>query len=317
LPAKSASAKVYCNVIRKDTIYEYHYTVKNKEESKRRIQRFNVKSGANAYAQSYGSWFALGSDKRFPCLAWRMTGLNDRNLIRQGESKSEFFAKSKFTPGINSYYIQSERELMTIKYNLYDLLNDIITNSTSGLTISPQTPIDPFVPLTFLDTLLSYTRQSSELGWLIDKHTKNRIEDKLNLAKLLLQKSETCKSGPSPDTLIDQAYSNLDKDESRLKEEYGDEAVGRYPNIVKDDKDLKKYKTEMSKSPKNRKLSKTQCIDLCEKAYKYLALKTLQSLVMEVEILNRISEKSPKKYFTSEAYALLKYNTEYLIKQLQ
>jgi hypothetical protein len=121
-------------------------------------------------------------------------------------------------------------------------------------------------------------------------------------------------------TLIDETSIALDNEEVILKMEYGEDATNQISPAAKNEKDIKvlnRYKNEMSKNPKERKLNKIQCKDLCEKVYKHLAIRTLQSLVREVEILNKLSDRNKKQYLTSEAYALLKYNTEYLIEQLK
>jgi hypothetical protein len=66
-----------------------------------------------------------------------------------------------------------------------------------------------------------------------------------------------------------------------------------------------------------KKPDEAKCRELCGKINTWLAVKTLESLVYEVEILNKLSENGKRQYLTSEAYALLNYNTEYLTEQLK
>jgi hypothetical protein len=250
------------------------------------------------------------------------------DYILQGKSLSGFMIMSKGLPGIRrcvlSPYFNVDTlfadpaEDTTITGDFVDSIRNVV--KFYDWTIGPTAPSIDFIPTIWCDTLLSYTRQSSGLGWLLDKHTEKKIEHKINLAKRLLKRAENCISGPEPDTLIDETLKSLDSDESLLKKEYGNEAANQTQQVTKNEKDIKelnRYKNEMSKNPKERKLNKIQCKDLCEKVYKHLAIRTLQSLVREVEILNKLSDRNKKQYLTSEAYALLKYNTEYLIEQLK
>jgi len=213
LPAKSAFAEVKCKIVKEDTIYRYEYSVKNNIQSKRRIQRFNVKSSAEALSKRYGSWFALGADDRFPLLAWRMIGLDYKNMIRPGEQKSGFTATSKGLPGINTFYIQSERGYMDIDYDLNGLRDDIINNSTSGITIAPANPPSPFNSIHFLDTLKSYTTQSLSLGWIANQTTANKYLAFFDTAKTQLQRDSSGKLSRS--TLI-TVLQNANQDSSGL-----------------------------------------------------------------------------------------------------
>jgi hypothetical protein len=256
--------------------------------------------------------------------------------IEPGETQSGFVMTSYGLPGIRSFIVEPgynpihqkiitpaiedslrKHESTEEESEAYQKFLDSL--NVKGLTIGPTAPPKNFIATIWCDTLLSYTRQSVQLDWLLDKNAEKRIDHKLEMAKRLLEKAKDCKSGPKPDTLLDEASRSTENEESILKSEYGDEIVGQTRQGIKEKKDLdefKQYKNEISKSSKKRKLNESQCIDLCEKVYTRLAIKTLESLVREVEILNRMSERGKKQYITSEAYALLKYNTEYLLDQL-
>jgi hypothetical protein len=136
-------------------------------------------------------------------------------------------------------------------------------------TVGPTAPPFSFVSATFLDTLLSYPRQSAELGWL-GKDPKGAGRD------------NDCDNDEKPE---DGIVRNI---EHRLR----------------------KAKKEL------------------ERRDSVLARRELEKLVGKVEKLWKRSqdedkkdkrdrfEKRDKVVMTNEAYALLKYNTEYLIDRL-
>ncbi|MGH2567074.1 MAG: FIMAH domain-containing protein, partial [Bacteroidota bacterium] len=103
-----------------------------------------------------------------------------------------------------------------------------------GVTIGPTAPPANFVPLAFLDTLISYKHQAFALGWIINKGIITSLDQKLENAKKQLQNKD-------------------------------------------------------NKSAKN----------------------ILQAFVNDIEALNKQSNQ-----ITSEAFALLKFNAEFLISKL-
>ena len=133
-----------------------------------------------------------------------------------------------------------------------------------GITIGPTAPPISFVPITWIDTLLSYAQQSTDLGWL----GKGRDDD--------------CDDDERPESgIVKNIELRLQKAKRELTK--GDSVQGR---------------------------------------------KELEKLVQKVERIRKRSQEEEKKHkrdrwekdsnviMTGEAYALLKYNTEYLIDRL-
>jgi hypothetical protein len=141
LPARNVVASVHCYVVQKDSLFQYSYSATNKNENRRRIERVSVKTDAEAKSHTFDSWQGLGANDRLPGLTWKMIGTDRRKFIHPGETLSMFRATSRLMPGINKYFIQSERGLMEVDYTLADLWHDIETNSTSGLTLAPAPPL--------------------------------------------------------------------------------------------------------------------------------------------------------------------------------
>ena len=131
-------------------------------------------------------------------------------------------------------------------------------NNVLRKTIGPKLVPGQFDKIIFLDTLLSYTRQSVQLGWL--KSTRD----------------DDCDDDEQPN---DGVSKNIEKR-------------------------IEKAKKELMKGDSVK------------------ARKELEKLVKKVGKIYKKSEEGEKKKkeseitMTSEAYALLKYNTEYLIERL-
>ncbi len=209
LPAKNAMANVNCIVLQKDTIYQYEYNVQNKVGSKRRIENFHIPVNTMTIGYSFGSWHSSGGDY-FPIVSWDMIGLNYINMFKPGEKKTGFIMSSKGLPAINNYYVQSERGLMEIDFDLNDLRDDIINNSTSGITLSPQNIPNPFIPSSFLDTLTSLTTRSRDLGWIKQQPISDKYTGYFSTAKTALQKNKISLTHST----LTQALHDVDVDSS-------------------------------------------------------------------------------------------------------
>jgi hypothetical protein len=320
-----------------DSTFTYIYTVISSAQSKAVFNNFVLYLIDSALTENKTpiqgpankKWYIDGIADEFigGTAANRFFEIPPGDGLAPGESMT-FSFNSIGLPSIKPYYAQSFTSPYTIEeydslleagYTEAQLSPARKDDSFKGVTVAPHVYYSPITPIVFLDTLLSYSSQSAQLGWLLDKNAEKRINHKLEMAKRLLEKAKNCKTGPKTDNFLDEASKAIENDESIMKSEYGGEIIGQTPQEIKEEEnlnDIKQYKNEISKSLQKRKLNESQCIDLCEKVYTRLAIKTLESLVREVEILNRISEKGKKQYITSEAYALLKYNTEYLLDQL-
>ncbi len=189
-----------------------------------------------------------------------------RSAILPGERLS-FSFETKGLPGIGSYWAEGwapwfftqeeEDSLIAEGYN-WEKSRAIDENFFKGTTIVRRSPSAVFNPTVFLDTLLSYTRQSVVLGWL--KTTRD----------------DDCDDDEQPN---DGVPKNIEKRIEKAKKELlqGDSVKAR---------------------------------------------KELEKLVKKVEKIYKKSEEAEKKKreseitMSSEAYALLKYNTEYLIERL-
>jgi len=165
------------------------------------------------------------------------------------------------------------------------MYNDIITNSFSAKTVGVGNPPVPFVLLDFLDTLISSKNQCTALGWLLDEKThKNDCDN-------IMEASNWYKNGDF------EQYNKWKPDNSwDFDRNWNIGIVGVL------DRRLNKARAELSEKDSVG------------------ARRDLAIFVMEVELLNNLSKKLEARgqppIMTSEAYALLKYNGEYLIDRL-
>ena len=192
---------------------------------------------------------------------------------KPGENTTGFVMISKAPPGIRSFKAVPDFNVDRFYPAENDTANIVTASQVDsirlavnflGTTIAPTAPPYSLIVVSWIDTLLSYTRQSTELGWL----GRDRDND--------------CDNDEKPE---DGIVRNI---EQRLR----------------------KAKRQL------------------ERRDSVLARRELEKLVSKVERLWKRSqdednrdkrdrwEKRDKVVMTSEAYALLKYNTEYLIDRL-
>jgi|GEM_PF-2022326 len=126
---------------------------------------------------------------------------DSRNLIQPGQTLDGFVMTSKALPGIrtfiahprydpNDYYPSiddvSEEEAEQI---INQIEKDYVEISFRGITIGPVAPPAIFNAVSYLDTLLSYTRQSKDLGWITEQATAEKYEGYFTMAQNMLQQN--------------------------------------------------------------------------------------------------------------------------------
>ena len=67
----------------------------------------------------------------------------------------------------------------------------IKSNSFIIKTISPNDLLGPFIPLKFIDTLITYTDSSYALGWITDEQIRDKYDNYFNTAKTYLQQGDS------------------------------------------------------------------------------------------------------------------------------
>ena len=263
--ASNVNILLECSVAKLNRAARYSYELKSMFDSQQRVGEFFVDieseidtiispnhwRGAKSHTRRAVMWFSRDSTADIPP-GGRLGGFN---LLSRG------------LPAIGIYYARGYVPIPEIPFGQTPdsiIGYDVFQNSFKGWTVTPKTVREPPVVADVLDTLLSYTRQSAELGWL----GKDR--------------DNGCDDDERPE---DGVVKNIEKRLEKTKR-----------HLERDDS-LK-------------------------------ARRELEKLVQKVERIWKRSQDQDKKrgrgkewkqdtsIMTSEAYALLKYNTKYLIDHL-
>ena len=261
VPAMKIDPTVRSEVEDGDTL-RYRFAVTNGASSRQRLLNFllSVRSSVFNVSRPNSQWHSESS-RFLRGWEWGHTLVNrdggpslDMGIPRDS-TVGGFSVESFGLPSIVNCYFQGLTGTMTFEeeppIEVEDLLRPLETfpaNEVLLRTIGPVDPPTPFNGHVFLDTLLSYARQSAQLGWL------GRYRD------------DDCDEDERPD---DGVVRNI---ENRLQ----------------------KARRELVRGDSVK------------------ARRELEKLIRKVDRLQRRGER----VMTSESYALLKYNTEYLIERL-
>ena len=279
----SLVVEIHATVVGAESGYRYIYDIANHSSSQQRMAKIYVEAGDigtewdgtidTIYTRTNKNWAT--STKRILApplnqsnrgvIGWfeadTISSLDELyspnpNLVWQGESIHVGF-RSRGLPGIKRFWAEGWTPPLTtsgydslraLGYPDSVILKPWYQDAFIGKTISPVIQPIPFNGFNFLDTLLSYTRQSAALGWL----GRNRDDD--------------CDDDERPD---DGVVRNI---ENRLQ----------------------KARRELVRGD---------------------SVKARRELLKLVRKLDRLQRRD-ERVMTSEAYALLKYNAEYLIERL-
>ena len=268
IPATKIDPEVRCQMkpIQDSGNYSYSYRLALSSSSQQYLLSFRLFYSSYIWdVQKPSSRWDVFNTPSQGSIDWSNTNIDpsglhvERTDIGPGDSMTGFSFSSRGLPIIINSYLQGNAPGLAFTGDppaeMSVLLDSILVfpnNSVVRQTIGPKDPMMSLMPVTFLDTLLSYTRQSADLGWL----GRERDND--------------CDDDERPE---DGVAKNIEK---RL------EKARRF----------------------------------LEREDPLQARKELEKLVQKVERIWKRSQDQDKSLMTSEAYALLKYNTDYLIDHL-
>ncbi|HUI31283.1 MAG TPA: hypothetical protein VLX91_13825 [Candidatus Acidoferrales bacterium] len=289
LPANLMNASLSVKVDRERDGFRYIYSVFNSNDSRQAVLDVFLEGVSDWTGHSDPTNWTFIPWSNHPIAEWVVGGYPNA-MVLQGQTKDDFVLSGEDNPVIVNYHLQGDR-IPPVFQNESELtsdelfLNDMRTNSISGKTIGNSNFLDSLDLKTILDTLISYKHQSVTLGWLKEDKTHKQDCDEIMNGRDWYKKGDFEKFGkwnPTNDWDFDRDWNN---------------------GIVEVlDRRLDRAKTELSKRDSVG------------------AKRDLQIFVMEVELLNNLTKKLEDRkqnpIMTSEAYALLKYNAEYLIDKL-
>jgi hypothetical protein len=269
LPANRLSVEPSCWVTQDSSLFNYHYRWSNARTSKQKIRSIFLQDvDQEATMISPTGWLAALPTKSFSAVLWDLQDSQKRQMIGIGQSMGGFGLEDTCLPAIVRYFVKGYAPSSTYwddepMPSDAEVLNDLLINSVTGYTIGPKTHPSSIGLLNLLDSLINYTRQSADLGWL----GKGRDNDN--------DKNELAENGIAKN--IEQRYQRA---KLELMRRDSIQARRELESLVqKIDRDWKRSQEDEQRE-------------------------------------KRESKVKVENIMTSESYALLKYNTEYLINLL-
>jgi len=216
-PANRLSVSVQCKVTKTDGVYDYSYTWTNEPTSKQKIADIwiaNIKTNAAGRGPTGYQWQGVRYVHGFN---WNLH-VGKRNLLKPGQSSSAFGLASDDLPRISIAYVQGYRPFASpLDHQGNDVhtdemvRNDIVNNSVIRYTLGPADPPSPFVPLAFLDSLISYKHQALALDWIKNQGITNSLDQKLENARSLLEKKNNQASKNILHAFLNEVEAQKDK----------------------------------------------------------------------------------------------------------
>ncbi len=195
---------VKANVIPAIDKFEYCYEIKNLSSSFQDIHEFAIDRLIDTVTFDKVRRFWEGTRPWLPVIDWECYGLEGINYIKPGEageSQFSFLTIDTTLPTILKFYTQGWNG---------GLDDDITINSYQGLTIGPNKLISSIIPVSFLDTLTSFTTRSRDLGWIKQQPISDKYTGYFSTAKTALQKNQISLTR----TTLTQVLHDVDVDSS-------------------------------------------------------------------------------------------------------
>ncbi|MCA2004604.1 MAG: hypothetical protein LDL01_02305 [Ignavibacterium sp.] len=210
-----------------DSLYKYNYVLHNLPNSKQEINAIYFQCGVDSAVDNYPpyGWFSVGGSKLFGYEDLKDPTLySTNNFIRIDSSKFLGFSSSAL-PSIIYTFIQTYNQTppledtvdgIFISYEDFD--NNILVNSVKVLSVGPSENFYSLQNIEIIDSLLGYTNQSFQLGWIKSQQTVNKYDSLFTLAKTQLQQNYNTAAKTTLQTIIQQV--DLDSTNNLTSEAY-------------------------------------------------------------------------------------------------
>jgi hypothetical protein len=195
LPANHLSVSVNCVVKNIQDSLSFQYYWSNSANSRQRMATFNLVGVKKSFLPfDLVNWRFIGRLRDFPVAGWEVFAAYEYNVsLQPGKAQNGILLHAQALPGIVNYHAQGFRNPADWGIDNPNYKSrtewDLFNNAYIGKTIGPIDPSNPFVPLGFLDTLISYTTQSRALDWIKDQATANKYLGYIASAKTTLQQN--------------------------------------------------------------------------------------------------------------------------------
>jgi hypothetical protein len=210
LPRDAVEGVVRAAVKRIGERLEYRYAVHNLQSSRQSVDEIHLScspSDAVSHTIQEGwDYYPHYPERAF--LHWSASD-SPANVISVGETDSSFSYRASGLPSIGTSYLrgQNTRPLKPVS----DVIEDVRSNSTVGVTICAEDPAMPFEPGALLDTLRTYPERSASLGWLDGRGIQRSLEAKLDNARRELDQDNLEAAAGVLRTLASEVEAQRDK----------------------------------------------------------------------------------------------------------
>ncbi|MEX1138097.1 MAG: hypothetical protein WEF53_01970 [Bacteroidota bacterium] len=218
-PSTKINPHVNARVSKDSLQFRYTYGITNDIASMQRIIEFDVKVVSNP-GQVTGpsdSW-RFSSFSFAPIFGWYSSkgeaGLSDSlDGIAPGSTEEGFSFSSDGLPGfVNSYLRGKPSSILSFPdeppgeiARLLKPLRKFPNNTVIRRTLGPVSPPAQFIPLAFLDTLISYKHQAFALGWIREEGIVTSLD-----AKLEAVRPQIIADRPSAKNILQSFINELD-----------------------------------------------------------------------------------------------------------
>jgi hypothetical protein len=171
--------------------YAFHYSVGNREGAVQSIYRFMVETRAvSTIILSPQDW--EGRNLNYDTIKVAKWASEDSaSDIEANRVLDGFGLESPGLPSINRCWFRAWETVKGEEGQYDPSTAGIFTTSLQKSALGPADPPSPFVPLVFLDTLISYKYQCVALGWIDNQGIANSLDSKLDSAKSKLAAGDT------------------------------------------------------------------------------------------------------------------------------
>jgi len=186
-PVNLVDEMLQTKVIKLVNLFRYEYHLTSLTTSKQDIWAFDIPIECDVQnLDSPEGWIAL-TGRGVHRIGW---GGDSAYFIRPGSSLEGFRFESSGLPAIITYYVEGWVEPLVLDFDPDSVVGgDVLEDSKKGKTIGAAYSPIPFIPINFLDTLISYTTQSCSLDWIKDQTTADKYLGYFNSAKTSLQQN--------------------------------------------------------------------------------------------------------------------------------
>jgi len=224
-PATKINPKV-SSVVTKDSqknTYLYSYSIENGADSRQNLITFILEFGNVDVINKTRSdgWYnqrqrESRDDQVVFANRWAWHG--DQG-IEPTKSTDGFALESPDLPGIMTAYFRGRVPILMwpseipggkIGAKIF-ALEVFPANHVLRKTVAPVAPPTSFVPLDFLETLVSYKHQAFELGWIDNQGIVNSLDAKLDNVKKQLEKDKTKQAINALGAFVNQLQAQKDK----------------------------------------------------------------------------------------------------------